>query len=87
MQLEPKAFRNVDVYLREAYRLEIRCPRLELIPAGRQQWEPEPSVLVRGGRPPLAATLFGEVNNHAPEDSPGWAQRDAGHSAGGGCLA
>ena len=82
MQLEPKRFRNMDVYLREGHRLEIRRARLELIPAGRQQWEPEPSVLVRGGRPPLAATLSSEVNNHARENSPGWVQRDAGHSAG-----
>lgn len=82
MQFEPKRFRNMDIYLPEAHRLEIRRARLELILAGRQQWKHEPSILVRGGRSPLAATLFSEVNNHAPEDSPRLVQHRAGHSAG-----
>jgi hypothetical protein len=82
MKLEPKRFRNLDDYLREGHRFEICFTRLELIFAGGQQQDPEPPVLVRGDRLPLAATLFAELNNYARKDSPGGVERDASQSAG-----
>src|SRR5260370_18433846 len=83
MQIEPDCLCNLDVYFREVQRLEIRCARLELILAGRQQKKTESSVLVRRDRLLLTTTWFGEGNNHGWKNGPGGVQPDANPSA---CL-